>query len=307
MRKRPFSPSVRGGAAPSVRGGAARCTRVLGLVALALAVASCRATPRLFDGGKAYQHVLAQCRLGPRPVGSPEGLKTAEYIEAQLHNVGWTTQRQEFAFRGVSGQNVIASRGRGPLVILGAHYDTRPVADRDLEDTTRPVPGANDGASGVAVLLELARTLDVDKAGVEVWLAFFDAEDQGNLNGWPFSVGATYMAQHLTTQPRAVVVVDMIGDSDQQIFWESNSDEALLRKLWAVAAEQGYEVQFVPQYRYGLMDDHIPFRQAGLAAVDIIDFDYPYWHTAQDTPDKVSPDSLERVGRTLVKWLEEGQ
>lgn len=280
---------------------------VLGLLALALALASCRAAPRLFDGRKAYQHVLAQCALGPRPVGSPEDLKTAEYIEDQLHQVGWTTQRQEFTFRGVSGQNVIAARGRGPLVILGAHYDTRSVADRDPEDTTQPVPGANDGASGVAVLLELARTLDVDKAGVEVWLAFFDAEDQGNLNDWPFSVGATYMAQHLTTQPKAVVVVDMIGDSDQQIFWESNSDETLLRKLWAAAAEQGYEDQFVPQYRYGLMDDHIPFRQAGLAAVDIIDFDYPYWHTAQDTPDKVSPDSLERVGRTLVKWLEEGQ
>jgi Zn-dependent M28 family amino/carboxypeptidase len=224
---------------------------------------------------------------------------------AQLQQSGWVAERQEFAFRGVAGQNVIAARGKGPLVILGAHYDTRSVADRDPTDASRPVPGANDGASGVAVLLELARTLDVDKAGVEVWLAFFDAEDQGNINGWPFSVGASYMAEHLTRQPEAVVVVDMVGDSEQNLFWEGNSDEPLMRKLWSIAAELGYADSFVPQYRHSLMDDHIPFRQRGWVAVDMIDFDYPYWHTAEDTPDKVSPQSLEQVGRVLQTWLEE--
>jgi Zn-dependent M28 family amino/carboxypeptidase len=223
----------------------------------------------------------------------------------QLQKAGWATETQEFTYRGISGCNVIAARGRGALIILGAHYDTRSNADRDPEDPARPVPGANDGASGVAVLLELARTLDVEKAGVEVWLAFFDAEDQGNINGWPFSVGAAYMAQHLTRQPMAVIVVDMVGDREQEIFWENNSDEHLLRTLWSVAADLGYEAYFVPQYRYGLMDDHIPFRQQGLAAVDIIDFDYPYWHTVEDTPDKVSADSLQRVGRVLETWLEE--
>jgi Zn-dependent M28 family amino/carboxypeptidase len=157
----------------------------------------------------------------------------------------------------------------------------------------------------VAVLLELARTLNVEKAGVEAWLVFFDAEDQGNIGGWPFSVGAAHMAQHMSVLPQAVVVVDMIGDAEQEIFYEHNSDAELMETLWAIAAELGYEEHFIPHYRYAIMDDHIPFRQQGLAAIDIIDFDYAYWHTTEDTPDKVSAASLQRVGRVLESWLEE--
>jgi Zn-dependent M28 family amino/carboxypeptidase len=224
-----------------------------------------------------------------------------------VRKLGWAVETQEFAYAGVTGRNVIAARGRGPLIILGAHYDTRSVADRDPVDATRPVPGANDGASGVAVLLELARTLNMDKTEAEVWLAFFDAEDQGGINGWPFSVGASYMAQHLSAEPQAIVVVDMVGDSQQDIYWEQYSDPQLLRTLWAIAADLGYEASFVPQNGRAIMDDHVPFVQRGLIAADIIDFNYPYWHTAEDTPDKVSPESLQRVGRVLEKWLEEYQ
>ena len=280
--------------------------RIVGLILASLVLVGCGVRHAEFDGQRAYKHVLEQCAIGPRPVGSEESRETAAYITAQLSKLGWSTEPQDFTYNGISGRNIIAARGRGPLVVLGAHYDTRSVADRDPDNPTRPVPGANDGASGVAVLLELARTLDVDKAGVEVWLAFFDAEDQGGINGWPFSVGASYMAEHLAVQPRAVVVVDMVGDADQQFLWEQNSDEQLSRRLWAAAADLGYERNFVAQYGYAIMDDHVPFRQRGLVAVDIIDFDYPYWHTSQDTPDKVSPESLQRVGRTLQKWLEQG-
>jgi Zn-dependent M28 family amino/carboxypeptidase len=191
--------------------------------------------------------------------------------------------------------------------MLGAHYDTRSVANRDPVDPTQPVPGANDGASGVAVLLELARSVEVDKGPLEVWLAFFDAEDQGNINGWPFSVGASFMAQHLSAKPQAVVVVDMVGDLEQEFLWERNSDPDLSRTLWTIAADLGYEANFVPQEGYAIIDDHLPFRQQGLVAVDIIDFDYPYWHTTEDTPDKVSPESLQRVGRVLETWLEKHQ
>jgi glutaminyl-peptide cyclotransferase len=239
-------------------------------------------------------------------VGSPQGRETADYITAELRKVGWAVEQQDFEYRGVSACNLVAAKGTGPLFIIGAHYDTRSLAERDLEDPTLAVPGANDGASGVAVLLELARVLDLEKSGIQVWLAFFDAEDQGGINGWPFSVGASYMAEHLTAQPVAVVVVDMVGDQEQEIFWERNSDAALQRELWAIAADLGYEAAFVPQYRYSIMDDHVPFIQRGLVAVDIIDFDYPYWHTSQDTPDKVSPTSLQRVGRVVETWLEEG-
>jgi Zn-dependent M28 family amino/carboxypeptidase len=168
-----------------------------------------------------------------------------------------------------------------------------------------PVPGANDGASGVAVLLELARTLNVEKAAHEVWLVFFDAEDQGDINGWPFSVGAAHMAEHLSIEPEAVVVVDMIGDAEQEIFYEHYSDAQLQETLWTIAAELGYDEYFIPRHRWAIIDDHYPFRQQGLVAVDIIDFDYPYWHTTEDTPDKVSADSLQRVGRVVETWLEE--
>nr|MBC7243721.1 M28 family peptidase [Chloroflexota bacterium] len=257
-----------------------------------------------FDGQKAYLHVLKQCDFGPRPTGSEENQQTAEYIISELHKSGWVTDVQGFTYRGINARNIIGAQGSGPLIILGVHYDTRPIADRDPIDRNRPVPGANDGASGVAVLLELARVLDLSKAGIQVWLVFFDAEDRGNINGWPFSVGASYMAQRLSVRPEAVVVVDMVGDSEQQLFWEQNSDEQLLRTLWAIAADLGYEKYFIPQYRYAIIDDHLPFRQLGLAAVDIIDFDYPYWHTTEDTLDKVSPESLQRVGRVLETWLE---
>lgn len=276
------------------------------LLCVILAVAGCSHRDPAFDGQKAYQHVLMQCALGPRPVGSEENRETAEYISTTLEKLGWAVQMQEFTYGGVIGRNVIASRGRGALVLLGAHYDTRSIAERDMIDPTQPVPGANDGGSGVAVLLELARTLDVDSGPHEVWLAFFDGEDQGGINGWPFSVGASYMAQHLSAKPEAVVVVDMVGDQDQQLPWEANSDRDLQRTLWAIAAELGFEDNFVPREGYAITDDHLPFLQEGLVAVDIIDFDYPYWHTAEDTPDKVSPESLQRVGRVLETWLEQG-
>ncbi len=286
-----------------------RRARLLGcLAACLLAACTLLAGPdthtEQFDGDRAYSHVLNQCAFGPRHVGSEGGRKTAAYIEAELDELGWTTQDQRLTYRGVQVRNVIASKGRGPLIILGAHYDTRSLASRDPVDPTQPVPGANDGASGVAVLLELARTLDVDRTGLEVWLAFFDAEDQGGIDGWPTSVGASYMAQHLSAEPEAVVIVDMIGDADQVIFWEGNSDQGLMRQLWSIAEDLGYGAHFVPEYGQAIIDDHVPFLQLGLVAVDIIDFDYPYWHTTQDTPDKVSPESLERVGRVLKTWLE---
>ncbi len=122
---------------------------------------------------------------------------------------------------------------------------------------------------------------------------------------WPWSVGADYVAGHLDRQPAAVIVVDMVGDHPQDFYYERNSDKDLQQQIWAVAARLGYSQQFIPQYKYDMTDDHTPFLQRGMKAIDIIDFDYPYWHTTQDTADKVFPDSLERIGRTLQTWLQE--
>jgi glutaminyl-peptide cyclotransferase len=258
-----------------------------------------------FDGHSAYQYALAQCAIGPRSAGTQGNRRTAEYIMDQLEQSGWQVETQEFEFRGVPIRNVIGQRGQGPLVILGAHFDSRKFADQDKANKTAPVPAGNDGASGVAVLLELARIWSRVDLGRTVWLAFFDAEDNGGIDGWPWSVGATHMADALPQAPEFVIVVDMIGDADQQIYMERNSDLELQQAIWKVASDLGYQKEFIPQYKWSMTDDHTPFLQRGYRAVDLIDFDYPYWHTTQDTCDKVSPDSLERVGRVLDHFLKQ--
>lgn len=258
-----------------------------------------------FSGQGAYAHVLRQVAFGPRPPGSSALRLTGDYIKAALEQVGWAVEEQTFTYRETPIRNLIARKGTGPVVILGAHYDTRRQADRDQANPTAPVPGANDGASGVAVLLELARTLDMSRIPYQVWLAFFDAEDQGGLDGWEWIVGSSYMAEHLTVRPEFVVIVDMVGDADQQLYLEQNSAPEVRDRIWAVAAGLGYGTYFIHRPGYSMLDDHTPFLRRGLRAVDIIDFDYPYWHTTADTADKVSPASLERVGRTLKAFLEQ--
>jgi Zn-dependent M28 family amino/carboxypeptidase len=259
-----------------------------------------------FNGEEAFAHVEAQMAFGPRPAGSDANRKTGDYILAELRQLGWQTETQGFTYLDTPVRNVIgkSSPGQGPVVIVGAHYDTRLHADQDSAAPLAPVPGANDGASGVAVLLELARALDSAKLKNEVWLAFFDAEDNGHIKGWEWIVGSQYMAGNLTITPEAMILADMIGDADQQIYYEENSDNALSVQLFQIAADLGYGEQFIPQPKYAMYDDHIPFRDLGIPAVDLIDFDYPYWHTTADTADKVSAASLERVGRVIEVYLE---
>jgi glutaminyl-peptide cyclotransferase len=259
-----------------------------------------------FDGARAYADVLAQMEIGPRITGTSGGLAAGDLIARELESAGWAAEFQPFEYMGTPARNVLgkANVGAGPIIILGAHYDTRRLADQDPAQPNAPVPGANDGASGVAVLLELARTLDLDTVPHEVWLAFFDAEDNGRLDGWDWIIGSQYMADNLTVEPAAMILVDMIGDADQQLYLEGNSDPALSAALWTTAANLGYGQHFLPMIRHTMIDDHIPFRSRGIPAVDIIDFDYPYWHTTADTADKVSAASLERVGRTLEAYFE---
>lgn len=261
--------------------------------------------PVRFDGAQAYQRVLEQCGFGPRPPGSPNLALLGDYILDVVEGHGWSTEVQEFVYREVPLRNLAASKGSGPLVILGAHYDTRPFADYDPPETREQyILGANDGASGVAVLLELARVLDTDQIPYELRLVFFDAEDSGHLDGWPFSVGARQYAETLEETPEYVIIVDMVADADQRFYWEGNSDPGLNQELWQLAAELGYEAHFIPQVRWQIIDDHLPFIERGWTAVDVIDFEYPYWHTTQDTADKVSAESLARIGTVLEVFLE---
>jgi len=225
-------------------------------------------------------------------------------MRAELESAGWQVEIQESEALGHPIQNIVAKRGdASPQIILGAHYDSRMFADNDpdLANHTQPVPGANDGASGVAVLLELARTLPEDS--VSTWLVFFDAEDNGRIEGWDWTLGSPEFVRNNSIQPRAVIVVDMIGDTDLNIYKERNSNPDLTDELWEVAGSLGYGSKFISEYKYSMQDDHQPFLQAGMPAALIIDFDYPYWHTLSDTPDKVSAESLEAVGKTLWTWI----
>lgn len=258
-----------------------------------------------YDAARAYNDILFQTSLGPRLPGSQAHLDTIEYVVSELTKAGWQVELQQSERLGHPLTNIIARRGMGKQwVILGAHYDSRISADQDPDLNMRhlPVTGANDGASGVAVLLELARSLpqDLDR---EVWLVFFDLEDQGNQEGWEWILGSRAFADSLEGKPDAVVIIDMIGDADLNLYREANSDPQLTDQIWGLADELGYSSIFINSVKFSILDDHLPFIEKGIPAIDIIDFDYPYWHTVQDTADKVSAQSLEVIGRVLHTWL----
>jgi Zn-dependent M28 family amino/carboxypeptidase len=257
-----------------------------------------------FDGQRAFEDVKKQVEFGPRTTGSAAQEQFIAWLRGQLESADWEVSIQRTEMMGHTIKNVIASRGNEkPPIILLTHYDSRLLADNDPDpnNQTSPVPGANDGASGVAVLLELARVLPKDS--VPVQLLFVDAEDNGRIPGWDWILGSRAFVASLKDKPKEVILVDMIGDANLNIYMEKNSDPQLTDQIWATAKSLGYETYFIPTYKYQVIDDHIPFIETGIPAVDIIDLDYPYWHTAQDTPDKVSPASLNIVGKTLLKWI----
>jgi glutaminyl-peptide cyclotransferase len=257
-----------------------------------------------FDSSLAMQDLSYQVNLGPRTIGSTAHDQVVDWISSELQSSGWTTDVEHFTWEGEDLQNIVAKRGQGgQWIILGAHYDSRFFADKDHDPQKwlQPVPGANDGASGVAILMELARVIpeNLDK---QIWLVFFDAEDNGNINNWDWILGSQEFVSKLEGKPDKVVIVDMIGDSKLNIYKEKNSDPGITNEIWAQANTLGFS-QFIPEYKYRILDDHIPFLRAEIPAIDIIDFDYPSWHTTEDTLDKVSIDSLEVVGETLLHWL----
>jgi Zn-dependent M28 family amino/carboxypeptidase len=260
-----------------------------------------------FNGESAYQDVKFQTSLGPRVPGSEAHERVGEWLVSELESNGWTANFQKERVQEHEIVNIIANRPKNedlPWIIIGAHYDSRMYADREnlIENRNNAIAGANDGASGVSVLLELARVLPQNMKS-NVWLVFFDAEDQGNLPSWEWIMGSSVFVESLDEQPDAVVVVDMVGDSDLNILIEQNSDQELAQDIWGVAADLGYGEQFLNHPKHRIVDDHLPFVQVGIPAVLIIDFDYPYWHTLGDTIDKISPHSLKVVGDVVLTWL----
>ena len=190
--------------------------------------------------------------------------------------------------------------------MLCAHWDSRPISDMDPDSSKRELPilGANDGASGVAVLLEMSRLLKDHRPPVGVDLVFFDGEDYGT-DKWPggWFLGSKYFADNLGGyRPRLALLIDMIGDKNLQIYREGISQEYagdLNDYIWNTAADLGAR-DFIDEVRDTISDDHVPLLSKGIKSIDIIDFDYPYWHTQEDTPDKCSAESLGEVGRVLT-------
>ncbi len=258
----------------------------------------------VFNAERAYRDVEYQLTLGPRIPGTIGHEQILDWMQVELESSKWLVERQELLINGKKVINLIASRGEGEYILLGAHYDTRILADHDPDPAMQndPVPGANDGASGVAILLELARTLPEDLP-IAIKLVLFDAEDNGGIDDWDWILGSRAFVRELIDKPSAAIIVDMIGDADLEVYYERNSNVTLMEEIWQQARKLGYENIFIPEYRYSMLDDHTPFVEAGIPAVDLIDFSYPYWHTTSDTLDKVSPESLKVVGDTLTAWL----
>lgn len=276
----------------------------LGLAIILMAMISSKANK--FDGNRALEYAKYQVGLGSRIPGSEAHERAASWIIASLEEQKWDVEIQDAVVSGVPIRNIIAKMGTGkPWIVLASHYDSRIYADRELtlEGQKFHVDGANDGASSVAILLELARVLPVFNDS-QIWLVFFDAEDNGNIPGYDWILGSQYFVSKLDDKPDKVVILDMVGDKDLNIYMERNSDPEINDEIWGVAEKLGYS-QFIPSYKYNLIDDHIPFINSGIKAVNIIDFDYPYWHTRNDTVDKISADSLQLVGDTIIHWLEE--
>lgn len=272
-----------------------------------------------FDGSQAFAHLVKQCGFGPRIPGTSAHAQCLRYLTRELKKYADRVVHQQFQAKlpyapdPLVLTNIVASFGldKTDRILLCAHWDSRPWADQDsaINNRERPVLGANDGASGVAVLLEVARLIHESKTEVGVDIVLFDAEDSGKPGEIDFAIGSTYFAKNKAANyhPRYGILLDMVGDKDLQIYQEINSVRNarwVVDKIWRKARELELN-SFHSEPRYEIDDDHVPLLKAGMPCIDLIDFDYAYWHTYNDTPDKCSRQSLTQVGRLILELLYE--
>jgi glutaminyl-peptide cyclotransferase len=301
---------------------ARRSTIVVASVSLVLAIASCGArsdAPRAksaatpFNADSAMSYVRQQLAFGPRVPGTTGARKTGDWIVARLRTTADTVVEQTWTATTSKGDKLplrnIFARFRpqaAERVLYVTHWDTRPFADSENDPAKQklPIPGANDGASGVALLLAVADALKKTPPGVGVDLLFVDGEDYGTFTpDVDVLLGSTYFAEHLPTpdyKPLFGVLWDMIGDADLQIYQEVNSVQAapeVVQRVWEKAKELGYEKYVIPEAKnFPITDDHVPLIKAGLRVIDVIDIDYECHHKLCDDVDKVSAKSLGIVG-----------
>lgn len=287
------------------------------LFLLGLSCSCASSSPPKFDGAEAFEYLTAQCQLGSRNPGSEGHEITKKYLLDKLRRNTNLVKTQEFIYQDTSRgkkielTNIIASFSpeRKQRMLLCTHWDTRPTADRDPDSSLRekPILGANDGGSGVAVLLEITRIVSQKRPKWGVDIILFDGEDygpEGELE--KFCLGSKYFAKNKGEyKPEFGILLDMVGDKNLNIYKEAYSSryaKKVVDLVWGTAQKLKIDC-FNDSTKYFVYDDHIPLLEVGIPCIDLIDFDYPYWHTTQDTPDKCSPESLQKIGEVLVEIL----
>ena len=294
------------------------------IVVWATAAVLGQAAAPAFDSGRAWEHLRQLVVIGPRPAGSAALDQTRRYIKSQLASAGVTVTEQPWdeatPIGNVHMVNLIATipsarpeGARGPgaraeRIVISGHYDTKLFRDSRFV-------GANDGGSSAAFLVEMARVLKARRNALTIELLFLDGEEAFCLN-WdecsrPGAPDNTYGSRHYVADGKragtlagikAHILVDMVGDRDLRVKRDLNSTPWLTDIVWAAAKARKLDTYFVPQTTQ-IEDDHIPFMQAGVPSVDIIDLDYEAWHTPGDTLDAVSARSLQVVGDVLLAAL----
>ncbi len=289
-------------------------------------------SPAKFNRDSAYSYVRHQVSFGPRVSGTPENVACRKYIVNELTRHGGKNVRVQTgeveAFNGdrLPIGNVMASFGPDvkDRILLVAHYDTRPWCDSDMNEENRlkPVIGANDGGSGVGVLLEVARSLGQTEPPIGVDFLMVDAEDYGQASGFSthdtsWCLGTQYWVKHMPyaqdSLPRYAVILDMVGGIGAKFHREFFSEENarnIVDKVWSIAARSGYDSRFVNKNGGSVVDDHLFINDAGIPAIDIIESKNdntgtfpPTWHTINDTMENIDPASLEAVGQTVLNLI----
>ena len=269
-----------------------------------------------FDGNYAWDSLKQQCAMGPRMPTTAAHERCLQYIDAQIGPYVDKLDHQRFTFDDPDRHVVlhltniigVINPTAAHKVMLLTHWDTRPTADQEIGDADRakPILGADDGASGTAVLIELARALHAQRPSVGVILLFVDGEDWGPGDDKMY-LGARHFADNPGPyRPDYALLLDMIGDDNLDVYREKTSEELhpdINDKVWHAAADLGYSAQFPDRVKYQIGDDHDPMNAAGIPTVDLIDFDYAYWHTLGDTPEHCSEKSLQVVGDVMEKVL----
>lgn len=260
------------------------------------------------DADRAWAHLKELVGFGPRPAGSAANKRTRDYIAREMKTLGLDAREQAFLadtrYGDVSMANVLVTLpGKRPeRIIIASHFDTKP--EKDFEFV-----GANDGGSSTALLIELARVLKDQPREFSYELVFFDGEE-----AWgDWSTGNTFGSRHYVeaarkagtlTGVKAMILLDMVGETHIRLRKDTSSTTWLNELVWHTARRLGHGTAFIEDYT-AVDDDHIPFIKAGIPAIDLIDLDYPAWHTAGDTLDKIDPRSMKIVGDVVVAALPE--